>query len=155
MSSKLTLRFHKLVNRRAEVEGVARTVLKLVRDHEYRFRDIAILVRNSEAYRDILQTVFRDYQIPLFIDAKQTMLHHPLIELIRSTLEILTTNWRYESVFRAIKTELLFPLESNHDFMREKVDRLENYVLSRGIKGQWWTSKERWTYRRFRGLELG
>ena len=82
------------------------------------------------------------------------MLHHPLIELIRSTLEILTTNWRYEAVFRAIKTELLFPLESNHDFMREKVDRLENYVLSRGIKGTFWTSKERWSYRRFRGLEL-
>ena len=142
------------VNRRAEVEGVARTVLKLVRDDEYRFRDIAILVRNSEAYRDILQTVFRDYRIPLFIDAKQTMLHHPLIELIRSTLEILITNWRYEPVFRAIKTELLFPLDSHHDFMREKVDRLENYVLSRGIKGQRWTAKDRWTYRRFRGLEL-
>ena len=115
---------------------------------------MAILIRNSEAYRDILQTVFRDYRIPLFIDAKQTMLHHPLIELIRSTLEILTTNWRYEPVFRAIKTELLFPLESNHDFMREKVDRLENYVLSRGIKGERWTSKDRWTYRRFRSLEL-
>lgn len=142
------------VNRRAEVEGVARTVLKVVREQEYRFRDIAILVRNSEAYRDILQTVFRDYQIPLFIDAKQTMLHHPLIELIRSTLEILITNWRYEPVFRAIKTELLFPLDSHHDYMREKVDRLENYVLSRGIKGERWTSKERWTYRRFRGLEL-
>ena len=142
------------VNRRAEVEGVARTILKLVRDDGYRFRDIAILVRNNEAYRDILQTVFRDYQIPHFIDAKQTMLHHPLIELIRSTLEILTTNWRYEAVFRAIKTELLFPPESNHDLMREKVDRLENYVLSRGIKGTLWTSKERWTYRRFRGLEL-
>ena len=142
------------VNRRAEVEGVARTILKLVRNQDYRFKEIAILVRNSESYRELLQTVFRDYQIPLFIDAKRTMLHHPLIELIRSTLEILTTNWRYESVFRAIKTELLFPLESNHDFMREKVDRLENYVLSRGIKGKQWTSKDRWTYRRFRGLEL-
>ncbi len=142
------------VNRRAEIEGVARTILKLVRDKQYRFRDVAILIRNSEAYRDILQTVFRDYRIPLFIDVKRTMLHHPLIELIRSTLEILTTNWRYESVFRAIKTELLFPLESNHDYMREKVDRLENYVLSRGIKGERWTSKDRWTYRRVRSLEL-
>ena len=151
---KANITISQAVNRRAEVEGVARTILKLVRDDGYRFRDIAILVRNNEAYQDILQTVFRDYQIPHFIDAKQTMLHHPLIELIRSTLEILTTNWRYEAVFRAIKTELLFPLESNHDFMREKVDRLENYVLSRGIKGTLWTSKERWTYRRFRGLEL-
>lgn len=142
------------VNRRAEVEGIARTIVKLVRDEEYRFRDIAVLMRNGEAYRDIIQTVFRDYEIPLFIDSKRKMLHHPLIELIRSTLDILTSNWRYEPVFQAIKTELLFPAEKNSDLMREQVDRLENYVLSRGIKGEKWTSKERWTYRRFRGLEL-
>lgn len=151
---KAAVTISQAVNRRAEIEGVAREIVQLVRQQKYRFRDMAILVRNSESYQDLLQTVFRDYQIPLFIDVKRTMLHHPLIELIRSTLEILTTNWRYESVFRAFKTELLFPLASNHDFMREKVDRLENYVLSRGIKGWQWTENNRWTYRRFRGLEL-
>lgn len=142
------------VNRRAEIEGVARDILSLVRQKQHRFRDIAILVRNGEAYADILQTVFRDYQIPLFVDSKRTMLNHPLIELIRSTLEIINGYWRYEPVFRAIKTELLFPLQKNHDRMREQVDKLENYVLARGIKGSRWTSKDRWTYRRFRGLEL-
>ncbi|WP_110929042.1 helicase-exonuclease AddAB subunit AddB [Bacillus massiliglaciei] len=142
------------VSRRAEVEGVARKIRALVRNGNLRYRDIAILVRNGAAYHDLLETVFNDYQIPVFIDTKRTMLNHPLIELIRSTLEILTGNWRYESVFRAIKTELLFPLQPSHEKMREQVDRLENYVLSRGIKGQRWTSPERWTYRRFRGLEL-
>lgn len=142
------------VNRRAEIEGVARNILTLVRQKQYRFRDIAILMRNGEAYEDILQTVFRDYQIPLFVDSKRTMLNHPLIELIRSTLEIINGFWRYEPVFRAIKTELLFPLQQSHDRMREQVDKLENYVLARGIKGAGWITKDRWTYRRFRGLEL-
>ena len=142
------------VNRRAEIEGVARNILTLVRQEQCRFRDIAILMRNGDAYEDILQTVFRDYQIPLFIDSKRTMLNHPLIELIRSTLETINGFWRYEPVFRAIKTELLFPLQQSHDRMREQVDKLENYVLARGIKGAGWTTKERWTYRRFRGLEL-
>ncbi|MFJ7745667.1 helicase-exonuclease AddAB subunit AddB [Peribacillus sp. NPDC097295] len=142
------------VNRRAEIEGVARNILTLVRQEQFRFRDIAILVRNGAAYEDILQTVFRDYQIPLFVDSKRTMLNHPLIELIRSTLEIINGFWRYEPVFRAIKTELLFPLQQSHDRMREQVDKLENYVLARGIKGAGWTTKDRWTYRRFRGLEL-
>ncbi|MGM9955865.1 MAG: helicase-exonuclease AddAB subunit AddB [Peribacillus sp.] len=142
------------VNRRAEIEGVARNILTLVRQGQCRFRDIAILMRNGDAYEDILQTVFRDYQIPLFVDSKRTMLNHPLIELIRSTLEIINGFWRYEPVFRAIKTELLFPLQQSHDRMREQVDKLENYVLARGIKGAGWTTKDRWTYRRFRGLEL-
>ena len=33
------------------------------------------------------------------------------------------------------------------------MDQLENYVLAYGIQGSKWTSKERWGYRRFRGLE--
>ncbi|RFU67566.1 helicase-exonuclease AddAB subunit AddB [Bacillus sp. V59.32b] len=142
------------VNRRSEIEGTARTILRLVREENYRWKDIAILVRNGDSYHDIIQTVFRDFQIPIFIDTKRSMLNHPLIELIRSTLEILLANWRYEPVFRSIKTELLYPIDQNQNSMREQVDRLENYVLSRGIKGTKWTSKERWIYRRLRGLEL-
>lgn len=141
-------------NRRTEVEGVARTIVSLVRNKQYRYQEIAILVRNGIDYQDVIQTVFGDYQIPYYLDDKRAMHHHPLIEFIRSTFEILLTNWRYEPVFQAIKTELLFPLDKNPDFCREQVDRLENYVLSRGIKGDQWTSQERWVYRRFRGLEL-
>ncbi|PLS18794.1 helicase-exonuclease AddAB subunit AddB [Bacillus sp. M6-12] len=142
------------VNRRAEVEGTARAVLNLVRDQNIRFQDIAILLRNGEAYHDIIQTIFRDYKIPHYIDSKRTMLNHPLIELIRSVLEILVTNWRYEPVFRAIKTELLFPISRSSGKMRVAVDRMENYVLSRGLKGSQWTSKDRWTYKRIRGIEF-
>ncbi len=46
-------------------------------------------------------------EIPYFIDQKRTMLNHPLIELIRSSIEVINTFWRYEPVFRVIKTELL------------------------------------------------
>ncbi|WP_019240415.1 MULTISPECIES: helicase-exonuclease AddAB subunit AddB [Bacillus] len=141
-------------NRRSEIEAVAREIAYLVRTKECRWKDIALLVRNGQAYHDLIVTIFQDYQIPNFIDGKETMLHHPLIELIRSSLEIIHTNWRYEPVFRAIKTELLYPLGANKTALRVQVDQLENYVLSRGIKGDAWTKKDRWKYRRFRGLEL-
>lgn len=142
------------VNRRAEIEGIAREILQLVRTKKYRYKDIALLIRNGSDYHEIVEPVFSDYQIPYFIDQKRTMLNHPLIELIRSTLEIIHSFWRYEPVFRVIKTELLFPLQENPDKMREKMDRLENYVLAYGIKGSKWTKKDRWTYRRFKGLEM-
>ncbi|WP_050614266.1 helicase-exonuclease AddAB subunit AddB [Bacillus testis] len=142
------------VNRRAEIEGVARDIISQVRGGHCRWRDIAILVRNGHDYSDLITTVFSDYRIPVFIDSKETMLHHPLIELIRSSLETINTHWRYEPVFRAIKTDMLYPLESDLKDMRLRVDQLENYVLSRGVKGNRWTDKERWRYRRFRGLEL-
>ncbi|WP_066068428.1 helicase-exonuclease AddAB subunit AddB [Neobacillus soli] len=141
-------------NRRAEIEGIAREIRHLVQSKGYRYRDIALLIRNGGDYHDIVEPVFNDYQLPYFIDQKRTMLNHPLIELIRSSLEVINTYWRYESVFRMIKTELIYPLQESPVKMREKMDRLENYVLAYGINGSKWTKKDRWRYRRFRGLEL-
>lgn len=142
------------VNRRAEIEGVARTIKQSIRDSGHRFRDFAVLVRNGSEYHDIIESIFYDFDIPFFIDQKRTMLNHPLVELIRSTLEIINGNWRYEPVFRAVKTELLFPKTSFLPKLREQMDELENYVLAYGIQGDKWTKRNRWIYRRIRGLEL-
>ncbi|WP_445486600.1 helicase-exonuclease AddAB subunit AddB [Niallia sp. 03133] len=148
-----TVHFAESVNPRAEVEGVAREIVKIIRQKGYRYRDFSLLSRNIAEYQNIIETIFSDYNIPFFIDQKRTMHFHPLIELIRSSLEIFDSNWRYEPVFRAIKTELLFPLYESKHILREKVDQLENYCLAYGIKGDKWTKKERWKYRRFHGLD--
>lgn len=139
-------------NRRAELEGVARKIRGLAREKGYRYRDIAVLMRGSE-YREVLETIFDDYGLPYFIDQKRNMLNHPLIELVRSSLETVLGNWRYEPIFRAVKTDLLFPEGSDINKKREQMDVLENYVLAYGIQGEKWTKKERWKYRRIRGLE--
>lgn len=142
------------VNRRAEIEGIARSIRKLVMEEDYRYHDFALLVRNSQDYQHIIETVFSDFEVPVFFDEKRPMLHHPLVELIRSSLEVVTGNWRYEPIFRAVKTELLYPFKKDQLKMRKKMDRLENYVLAYGIQGSKWTKRERWKYRRYRGLEL-
>ncbi|MCA1030971.1 helicase-exonuclease AddAB subunit AddB [Bacillus timonensis] len=141
------------VNRRAEIEGVAREIKKLVREKGYRYQDIALLVRNGSDYKDMIDTLFKDYEIPFFIDQKRSMLNHPLIELIRSSLEVINGFWRYEAVFRCIKTDLLTPVSDNKQMIREDMDMLENFVLGYGIQGSKWTNDQRWVYRRVRGLE--
>ncbi|MRX73528.1 helicase-exonuclease AddAB subunit AddB [Bacillus lacus] len=140
-------------NRRAEIEGIARKIQSLIRTKGFRYRDMALLVRNSGDYHDLIEQIFRDYDIPYFIDQKRSMLSHPLIELIRSSLETVTGNWRYEPVFRCIKTELLYPSGASRHQLREDADQLENYVLSYGIQGKRWTEDVRWVYRRFTSLD--
>lgn len=147
------VRLMQSVNRRAEIEGIAREIRRLVMEEGYRYKDIAVLMRNGSQYQGEMETVFYDYDIPYFIDQKRSMLNHPLVELIRSVLDVISSNWRYEHVFRAIKTDLLFPPEGDLSKLREQMDRLENYVLAYGIKGNDWTKKDRWAYHRFRGLE--
>lgn len=150
---RTSITIYQAANRRSEIEGIARNIQSLMRQGEYRYRDIALLVRNSNEYRDVIEQVFRDYEVPFFIDQKRSMLNHPLVELIRSTLEVINGHWRYEAVFRAVKTEMLFPLTDQLESLREDMDLLENYVLSYGIQGSKWTKDERWRYRRFYSLD--
>ncbi|WP_456275926.1 helicase-exonuclease AddAB subunit AddB [Bacillus sp. AK128] len=141
------------VNRRTEVEAVAREVLRLVRDDHYRYRDMAVILRNTTVYQDLLETIFEEYDIPLFIDQKRAMLHHPLIEFIRSAMEVISSSWRYETVFRCVKTDLMYPAEADEATIREDFDVLENYVLAYGIQGYRWKDKTKWKYSRFVGID--
>lgn len=140
-------------DRRAEVHAVARRIRKLVMDGQ-RYKGLSILYRQPEAYDELIETIFSQYDIPVFISRKKPMLHHPLIEFTRSILEVVTSGWSYESVFRAVKTDLFFPHGEDKIIWRERADRLENYVLANGINGNRWHDEDRWKVKRYRGLEL-
>lgn len=127
-------------DRQAEIEAVARQIIHLCRDHGYRFREISIVARQLELYRDLIREVFLDFSIPFFIDSKRTVAHHPVVELIRSALDIVISGWAYDPVFRYLKTDL-GPVD------RASVDLLENYVLQFGIRGSRWTDGADWTFR--------
>lgn len=138
------LKIVEAANRRLEVEGIARDILGLLREKGYRWRDIVILIRDAETYRDLVETVLADYDIPFFSDSKRQSVHHPLSELLRSSLEIIEGGWSYDPIFRALKTGF-FPLSC------DAIDKLENYVLEFGIRGSRWLTP--WTFVRRLSLD--
>ncbi len=142
------------VHPRAEVEGVAQEILKLVRDKGYRYKELTIFMRDSELYQDLIKTIFTDYDIPVFVDEKKAMNYHPLVEVIRSGLDVILTNWRYDAVFRMLKTGLIPQTDEDHPLNQEAIDTLENYALEYGIRGrnQWFGDKP-WVFQRFRGFD--
>ncbi|WP_246031576.1 helicase-exonuclease AddAB subunit AddB [Salibacterium salarium] len=134
------------VNRRTEIEASAREINRLVQEQGYRYRDIAVMSRHVENYGDMLQTVFQDYDIPIFLDQQRPMLNHPVMECIRSSLEALSVRWRYEPLFRAWKTDMFFSLNENWETAKEEIDYLENYVLAYGVTEKHWKQDQPWTY---------
>ena len=126
------IRLYKANNNYSEIEWVAQDILKLVRDKGYRYKDIAVVCREIDSYDKITSVIFNEYNIPYFLDKKREILSNPLVVLIISALEILVTNWSYESVFKYVKSGLI-TLEANF------IDKLENYILANGIKGYKWT----------------
>ncbi|MFD1862234.1 helicase-exonuclease AddAB subunit AddB [Planococcus chinensis] len=139
-------------NRRAEVHAMARSIRQQAMEG-IRFKDIAILYRQPEVYDELINTIFPQYDIPYFISRKKSMLHHPLIEFSRSVLEAVQSNYSYEPVFRAVKTDLFFP-EGSVSKWRERSDLLENFIIANGIYGERWFDEKRWFYKKYRGLEM-
>ena len=129
------------VNRRAEVEGVARELRRLARDNELCWNEMAVMTRDLTGYHELITQVFTSYEIPLFLDHKRSVLHHPLFELIQAIPEVAESHWAYEPLFRCLKTDF-FPLQ------RDTIDRLENYVLEHGIHGEGWNRNVEWRYHR-------
>lgn len=128
-------------NRRIEAEAIACEMIRLSREEGLRWRDMAVLVRDTDSYVELMSTVLADYDIPFFSDGSRPAVHHPLAELMRSAIELVLEKWSYEPVFRCLKTDLL-------PVTRDEVDSLENYCLQFGIRGSRWTNPEAWTFRR-------
>ncbi|MFP4697901.1 MAG: helicase-exonuclease AddAB subunit AddB [Eubacteriales bacterium] len=116
-------------NLNKEIDYIAREITHLIRDEGYRYKDIAIVTGELKRYEIYLNKVFNQYNIPFFIDQKKSILSNPLVEFIRTTFEIFTKYWSYESVLGYLRTGL-------SDLTNEEIDILENYVLAYGIKGK-------------------
>ncbi len=113
-----------------EVTVAAREILRFVR-RGGRYCQVAVLVRDLELYHSIFQRVFARFEIPLFLDRRQSVGHHPLAELTRSALRTVAFGWQHEDWFAVLKTGLVPAVE-------EEIDRLENEALARGWEGALW-----------------
>ena len=122
-----------------ETECAAQRIRSLVRNHGYRYRDIAVVVSNMEVYGDEIEKVFSMYGIPIFMDYKRSILLNPFVEYVRSILAMADKNFAQENVFRFLRTGLT-------EFTMDEIDRLENYVVALGIRGykKW---QEKWIRR--------
>jgi len=114
----------------AEAVFAAREILKFVRAGN-RFRDCAVIVRNLDNYHKPLARVFHRYEIPFFLDRRESVAHHPLAELTRGALRTVAFDWRHDDWFATLKAGFC-PVEET------AIDRLENAALEFGWCGKKW-----------------
>ena len=127
-----------------EMEETARRILRLVREKDYHYGQIAVITGNLEEYGSVAGQVFEDAGIPYFIDEKHSILMNPFVEYLRAALEMVVQGFSYESVFRYLRCGM-------SDISRKEADILENYVIALGIRGirKW---QEKWV-RVYRGMD--
>ena len=131
-------------NPKEEVDFAAQKIRNLARTRGYRYREIAIIASDLNTYGNQIEKIFGEYQIPIFMDHKRSILLNSFVEYVRSLLAMVEQNFSYESVFRYLRTGLT-------GFSDEEIDIVENYVIALGIRGykKW---QDKWI-RRARGME--
>lgn len=120
-----------------EVENLAKTITNLVREENYRYHDIGVIVGDLNTYKSHIERLFNEYEIPCFLDMKKGIHTHHFIACIKALLDSSTQNWSYKSMMQLLRTQMI-------DVTQEEVDLVENYLLEHGIKScKAW--QEEWT----------
>ena len=114
-------------NQYSEIEYIAKNIIKLVKNNNYKFNEIGIITKNVNTYSSLIKAIFTKYEIPVFIDEKKDLNQNILIRYILSILEIIIKNYSYESVFNYLKINF-------SEFDEDDIFKLEKYCIKYGIK---------------------
>ncbi len=112
----------------AEIRETGLRIRELIREG-YQYRDMAIVCGDLGSYAGNLERIFARLEIPCFLDSTTNIVLNPMIEFIKSALQIIHENFSYASVFRYLRSGMV-------DLERGDVDLLEEYVLHFGIRGR-------------------
>ena len=118
-------------NAYSEIENVAKNIINLVKNNEYRFNEFTIITKNIDSYSSLIRAIFKKYDIPVFIDENKDLNQNSIIKYFLSIFEIFIKNYSYESMFNYIKSGFL-DLDENDIF------KLEKYCIKYEIKNDKW-----------------
>lgn len=118
-------------NQYSEIDNVSKEIVKLVRDFGFRYKDISIITNNLDTYSNLIRAIFKQYDIPVFIDEKRELTQNVIVQYILSIIEIFVKNFSNEAIFNYLKVGF-FNIEADDIF------KLENYCTKWGIKQNKW-----------------
>lgn len=114
-----------------EAESAAAKVRSLVRDDGLKYNEIILICNDLETRGAIAKRVFGQYDMELFLDKKQSIIHNPASVFILSLLELAEGEYYTETIFRLLKSGLT-------DVEWDMVEHLENYAHKYRINGRRW-----------------
>lgn len=113
---------------REEVHQTALYIRHLSREQGMTYRDIAVVIGDLEGYASYVETEFGQLEIPCFLDRTRGIVLNPMIEYIKSALQLYIKDFSYDTVFHFLRSGM-------SDISREEIDELENYVIRTGARG--------------------
>lgn len=135
-----------------ELRTVASDITRKVHKGAH-YRDFLVIARHLDPYRDVIDPIFAEYDLPVFTDLEHPMAHHPLVNLIDALFAVQRGHYQYADIMRLLRTELLIPSNMTTTSFRSAVDVVDNHLLRTDLKGSRWTDGKPWQYFRRRATD--
>ena len=112
-----------------ECAYIAAKISDMALSGECRWRDIAVVFRNSERYAGVLDAALDKSGVPYFMSKPQPVEGKPLMRLATAALEFAVSPSDQRKIFAALKSDLL-------GISGIRAAQLENYAYVWGLKGR-------------------
>lgn len=122
----------------AEAEFVACEISRLVYEGKCRYREIAIVARDPESYKGILDAELDKYSIPYFMSSRTGLCMKPCVRMICAVFSILSRGWKREDVVSYMRCGL-------SGLSSDECDIIDEYSKAWDISGELWYSPEPWS----------
>lgn len=130
-----------------EVKNIALDIIKKIREGS-RFKDFQIFACDINAYKDVIEKIFKRYRIPFFIDVKSKLADQVKVKYINEALNVVVNDFSQDSVIDFINNQLFAPSFaslSNEIFYQDQVvyediinsiGVFEKYIVEKYISGK-------------------
>lgn len=127
----------KMTDAYSEVNAVAQEIIRLCREEGMRYKDISICYRNADEYKKVIERVFQNNDIPVFLDNKESISSNALIVFVYAIADVFEYGYSYDAVSGLIKS-VFVPVS------RDDADIFENFILAYGLYGKKLYDDELW-----------
>lgn len=136
-SDKDTIELFKASDIYDECEFAAVKAKELI-EQGYRYKDIAIIARNIDKYRGIIEPALENMNLKYFISEKTDLSISPIAKFILSAIKVITHGWQKNDIIAHLKTGLCGI--SSHDS-----DIFECYTSKWNISGKAFLNDQPWS----------
>lgn len=112
-----------------ELEYVAARIREMVMFGGLRYRDISVVLCDSEKYNNSLHAAFAKYGLDVFLDTKSRLSGTAWMQYVQAILDMCCYNWKLPYVMNWLKSGFVpLPVEDIH--------RFENFCLAHGLRSK-------------------
>ncbi len=126
---------YEALDMRDEADFAFREIRRLLREEQYRCRDIVVLVRDEGKYMRYVREAAANQNVPLFFDRRVSIEYSPAVRFVSCALMLCRGKWQSESILTMLKTGMISGIS------HEDVSLCEEYSFMWDINGEKWKSQ--------------